>query len=51
MYKPKKKYRELDSRSKFNKLLENKGIFIDDELGSKSIVKLVRALNQNKDDE
>ena len=52
MSKPKKKYRELDSRSKWNRALENKGIYIDDELGSKSIAKLIRAfhLNQNKDE-
>ena len=46
----KKKYRELDSLSKFYKSLEDKGIYIDDELGSQSIVKLVRILNQNKDE-
>ena len=51
MSKPKKKYRELDSLSKFYKSLENEGIYIDDELGSQSIVKLVRELNQNKEDE
>ncbi len=50
MSKPKKKYRELDSRSKFYKSLENKGIYIDDELGSQSIVKLIRAFHLNKDD-
>jgi len=48
---PKKKYRELDSLSKFYKSLEDKGIYIDDELGSQSIVKLVRILNQTKDEE
>ena len=51
MSKPKKKYRELDSFSKYYKLLEDNGIFIDDEFGSKFIVKLARALNQNKEDE
>ena len=48
---PKKKYRELDNLSKFHKSLEDKGISTDDELGSQSIVKLVRILNQNKYEE
>ena len=47
---PKKKYRELDNLSKFYKSLENKGIHIDDELGSRFIVNLARELNQNKDE-
>ena len=47
---PKKKYRELDNLSKFYKSLENKGIYIDDELGSRFIVSLARELNQNKDE-
>jgi hypothetical protein len=50
---PKREYRELDNLSKFYKSLDNKGIHIDDELGSHSIVnlaKLVWKLNQNKDE-
>ena len=48
MSKPKKIIQRMEIHyQKFNKLLEDKGIFIDDELGSKSIVKLARALNQN----
>ena len=47
---PKKKYRELDNLSKFYKSLENKGIYIDDELASRFIVNLARELNQNKDE-
>jgi len=48
---PKKKYRELDNLSKFYKSLENKGIYIDDELGSRFIVNLARELNQKKDEQ